>query len=166
MSTETATPAPAPAPTAEGEKVINVEVKGKEKPKRSFTVLTVHHDEKKAEFQGGRYQSFTPSGAARKAASEACKSLAGGSDDPITVEIVIKEVTRNRASKPYAYEATRKLSEKEVNFAGSSGTVKIPFKWSISLKSLKKNDKGQTVAEGEKEEVPADETTVTEDVKA
>lgn len=141
----------------EGGNVITVEVNPKKLGKRSFTVGTVLHEGRETEIKGGKWQSKTPAGAARKAANQACKSLSEGSDEPCKVEITIREVTRNGAQKEYTYEATRKLNEKKVDFAGNEGGVNIGFKYSMQLKSLKKNAAGQTVAI---EDVPSDEATV------
>lgn len=134
--------------------------KSKSQVKRVFTVLKVTHENQEGDFKGGKFQSKTPAGAARKAANQACKAIYGNED--CTIEISIKETTKNGSSKEYPYEATRKLNEKDVQFTGQEGGgVKIPFKYSMTLKSLKKNSKGKVV---EKVPVPADEMTVDEKV--
>jgi hypothetical protein len=140
-----------------GENVITVEVKPKTPVKRSFTVVSVLHEGRETDIKGGKWQSKTPAGAARKAANQACKSLSESADEPCRVEITIREVTRNGAEKEYPYEATRDLNEKKVDFAGNEGGVNIGFKYSMKLKSLKKNAAGQTVAA---EDVGTDEATI------
>ena len=147
------------AGSAPGEKIISVEVKGKVPAKRAFSVVRVLQADKEVpDIPSGCWKAKTPAGAARKAANEACKTLSAGSDKPCTVAIDIKEVTKNSSAKEYSYLATRSLSEKDVKFAGGSGEVRIPFKYSMTLQSLRKNGAGQVVA---KEEVPTtDEATV------
>lgn len=143
-------------PAAPGENIITVELKPKAPVKRSFAVVSVTHAGKESEFKGGKFHSKTPAGAARKAAGQACKAINEGSDEPCTVEIVIREVTKNGTAKEYSYEATRQLGEKKVDFAGNEGGVNINFKYSMTLKSLKKNAAGVTIAT---EDVATDEAT-------
>jgi len=134
--------------------------------KRTFTVLSVTRNDNEQEFKGGKFQSNTPAGAARKAANQACKSLYQKEDDNITIDIVIKEITKNKAgrsnqNKEYAYRATRSLNTKDVGFKGNAGTsVKIPFNFSMDLKSLKKDVAGNVTAE--KTVTEADNETVTD----
>lgn len=143
---------------AADENIITVEVKPKGPEKRSFTVLSVIKDGREGEFKGGKFQSKTPAGAARKAANLACKALnPSDPDEVITVEINIREVTKNGSGKDYSYRATRKPGSKDVDFAGNEGGVKIVFKHEMALKSLKKSATGKVIAE---EEVATDEATV------
>ncbi len=141
----------------DGGNVITVEIQPKTPVKRSFTVVSVLHEGRETDIKGGKWQSKTPAGAARKAANQACKSLSESADEPCKVEITIREVTRNGAEKEYSYEATRDVNEKKVDFAGNEGGVNIGFKYSMKLKSLKKNAAGQTVAA---EDVGTDEATI------
>jgi hypothetical protein len=129
----------------------NVNTKGgkNDASKRSFTVLQVIRDNKEEDFKGGKYNSRTPAGAARKAANTACKSLYG--KEPLcTIDIHIKEITKhqpnvkNHQSKNYGYRAVRTKDTKDVPFAGTSGKVSIPFEFSMSLRSLKKDKSGTT----------------------
>ena len=121
------------------------EAPGKEK-KRVFTVLYVRcqGSGEESEFKGGKYSSKTPAGAARKSANQACKILYNETD--CEIEISIKETTKNGSSKEYTYKASRSLSKKQVEFKGSDGKVPIPFKYSMTLKSLKKSPTGEIVA--------------------
>lgn len=122
--------------------------------KRNFTVVSVVREGKEEDFKGGKYQAKTPAGAARKAANQACKSLY--EKENCTVEITIKETTKNHPSKEYSYQATRTHGTKDVNFKESG--VKIPFEFSMLLKSLKKAKNGEVVATP----VAVEDDTVTE----
>ncbi len=110
----------------------------------------------------GKWVSKTPAGAARKAANQACRAISNGSEDPCTITITIREITRNKPEKEYMYDATRKLSEKNVAFAGANGGVNIDFKFTMLLKSLKKSPTGETVSLEEVPEVPEEEVTAVE----
>ena len=131
-------------------------VKGGNASKRSFSVLKVTRDGNEEDFKGGKFLSMTPAGGARKAASQACKTLYSNEDN-CTIDITMKEVTRNHPSKEYSYRATRTLNNKDVGFKGNAGEVKIFFRYSIALKSLKKDAKGNVV---EEKEVVNDQSTV------
>jgi len=124
--------------------------------KRTFTVSWVTREGNTEPFDGGRYQSKTPAGAARKAANQACKTLYG-KENNCSIEISIKEVTKNSSNKDYTYKATRTLDTKDVPFKGNSGKVNIPFNFSMNLKAVKKDVTGKVVAE---KEVDAETETV------
>jgi len=115
--------------------------------KRTFTLVSLTlQDGSNAEIKdGGKYFSKTPAGAARKSANQHCKSLYG--DENCQVDVCIKELTKNSLQKEYSYRAIRTLNEKDVNFKGKDGVVNIPFKYSMTLKALKKNEAGE-VTEG------------------
>jgi hypothetical protein len=114
--------------------------------KRSFNVLRVTRDGQEEEFKSGRFHSKTPAGAARKAANQACKTLYGDEDN-CSIDITIKETSRNHSGKEYSYRATRTLNTKDVPFKGTSGQVNIPFKYAMKLNSLKKTLTGATVVD-------------------
>jgi|SRR6478609_1922860 len=120
---------------------------GKNAAKRTFTVLSVSREGKEEEFKGGRYQSKTPAGAARKAATQACKILYG-KEPQVAIDIHIKEVTKNHpSSKDYGYHAIRTKDTKDVPFAATAGKISIPFEFSMTLKSLKKEKTPSVEAE-------------------
>jgi hypothetical protein len=122
----------------------------KDSLKRNFTVVRVTSNGEVQDFVGGKFQSKTPAGAARKAANQACKTLFGDADH-CSIDIFIKETTKNHASKEYPYRAVRALADKKVPFAGNTGKeVKIDFKYSMNLKSLKKEQAVESVAVLEK----------------
>jgi hypothetical protein len=124
--------------------------KDKKKPeKRNFTILYVndHKGEKSSFAEGGKYASKTPAGAARKAANHACKFLY--KDENCVIEVGIKETTKNSNGKEYAYRAERTFNQKCVEFKGSNGEIKIPFNYSMVLKSLKKGKEPKLVLASE-----------------
>lgn len=143
-SNNTDTPVDVDVPATESTEEQNVKGgNGKNVAKRTFTVLQVSRDGKEEEFKGGRYQSKTPAGAARKAATQACKMLYG-KEEHCSIDIHIKEVTKNHPTKEYGYRAIRTKDTKDVPFAASTGKVSIPFEFSMNLRSLKK-DKADNV---------------------
>jgi type IV secretory pathway VirB10-like protein len=121
------------------------------KKKRQFTVVSVLLENGEVgDFKGGKFYSLTPSGASRKSANQACKLLFGDKD--CTVDITVQETTKSTdtkkyGNKSYTYRANRTLNQKAVEFKGASGGVNIPFKFSMSLKAIKQNKKGETVLE-------------------
>jgi hypothetical protein len=123
--------------------------------KKVFTVLSIKRDGNEENFKGGKFLNRTPGGAARKAVTQACRVLYG-TETTCTVDITIKDITKNNTSKEYSYRATRTLNKKDVDFKNNSGEkVKIPFKYSTELKSLRKDVAGNVT-----EEVVADTSTV------
>jgi hypothetical protein len=135
----------APAPTkkaaakAEPKESSGDEQAGKDgDKKRSFTVVKVVRDGKETEFKGGRYQSNSPSSAARKSANLACKEYGG---DRQEIDIFMQETTKSSAKKTYSYHAVRtKVDEKDVSFqTGGGAKVSVPFKYAITVKALPKS---------------------------
>ncbi|RKO94842.1 hypothetical protein BDK51DRAFT_34349 [Blyttiomyces helicus] len=121
--------------------------------KRNFTVISITRDDVDQDFKDGKFSSKTPAGAARKAAYKACKTLYKDDDD-CEIKVVIKEVTKGTtSSKLYSYKASRTLATKDVDFKGATSGVKIPFKFAMNLKSLKKDATGNVT-----------ETLVTDDI--
>jgi len=118
---------------------------GKNETKRAFTITHVQRDGGKdaSSVSGGRFMSKTPAGAARKAANQACRTFG---EDECTIQIHIRETSKNSSKKEYKYFATRSLvGEKGVDFKTKVGEkVKVPFKYSMQLKSMK----GAPVEEG------------------
>jgi hypothetical protein len=121
---------------------VNVEEVGGDKEKtavkRVFTVVSITSQDNPLEYEGGKTLSKTPAGAARKAANKACKVLFNEAETCV-INIVIRETTKNSSSKEYSYVATRtKSNDEPVKFNGTAGTVPIMFKYSLDLKSLKR----------------------------
>ena len=153
-------------PTPEADAPTQTAGKKDSAARRTFTILSVTRDGQRETLEGDHYyKSKTPGGAARKGATKACKMLYG--DEPkCTIDIVIKEVTKNSSTqkpKEYPYRATRTLNNKDVPFKGQSGKVDIFFKFHMDLKSLRKDASGKVVAENDVP-VDADAETVNEPV--
>lgn len=133
-------------------KDLEVDEESKKAPKkRTFTLvsLLLRDGSESTIAKGGKHFSKTPAGAARKAATQSCKELYGENDDDCQVDVLIKETTKNSSSKEYFYRATRKLNNEDsespkhkVEFKGKEGAVNIKFRYSMTLKSLKKNKEG------------------------
>ena len=108
------------------------------KAKRIFTVVSVTlQNGELADFKGGKFCGSVPSSSARKSANQICKEIYG--DDDCQISLVLKETTKGASGKEYGYVATRKKNEKAVPFTGKEGTVNIAFKYSMTMKALKKN---------------------------
>lgn len=127
----------------------------KKKVKRIFTVLSVTlEDGSLGEFKGGKFGGSVPSSSARKSSNQICKEIYGDLD--CQIQLTVKEITKGSSGKEYTYVATRKKNEKAVAFTGKDGLVSIPFKYSMTMKAVKKN-----VATGETElETVLDEPSV------
>lgn len=76
---------------------------------RTFTVEAVLQSDKKLKMHGGRYVSETPSGAARKAFSQAYRQLrqAGSPPSRFSLEIHLRETTRESKHKVYKYRVSK-----------------------------------------------------------
>lgn len=126
-----------------------------ESEERSFTVLSVKRDGNEVDFKGGKFTNDAPGSAARKAASQALKTLYGD-EDKVVVDITIKETTKNRPVKEYTYRATRIYNDKNVELKNASGQkINVRFKWNTQLKAIKKGAAGNVT-----EETVADTSTV------
>ena len=114
---------------------------------RSFTVINVtKHGGCNTKFNGGRYISKTPVGAAKKAFSEFCrtKRIRG----VCTLMVVVKETTRGGNHKIFAYKLHRhKLSKPLILQEGKPGEYVIEYTTQAkAAKSIPANCKspGQT----------------------
>jgi hypothetical protein len=76
---------------------------------RSFTVERVEnvHGKKLARFNGGRYLSSTPVGAAKKVVSHVCRSI--DVHGQCTFIVTVRETTRSSLNKSYCYKIKRVL---------------------------------------------------------
>ena len=84
---------------------------------RSFTIESVQKlSGASVPYNGGRYISETPSGAARKAFTKAYHHL--NSTGPLSLKIVIRETTEGSAKKEFKYRVTRKSHTTEVQRNG------------------------------------------------
>ncbi|NBU33709.1 hypothetical protein EB118_05345 [bacterium] len=98
---------------------------------RSFTVESVYRSGTRKSFSGGRYISDTPSGAAKKAFSQAYKSLRDKSGR-VSLEINIRETTRGSLGKTFSYRVTRVYDPVEVYRKGEL----ITYDYTTKIKSL------------------------------
>ena len=124
------------------EKVVVLE-KGKKgkKPERDFEITSVVlNGETIPEFVSMITSADIPSGAGRKTAHKVCKKLFTDKDDNCVVDLYMKEITKNRTSKPYAYRAVRTLlnEPKNVDFKGLNDGKKYFMKKIV-------NEKGEEV---------------------
>lgn len=83
---------------------------------RTFTIEAIYNTKgNKIRFDGGRYMSRTPSGAASKAFSQAYRHLKG--KGKMSLMITMRETTQGSAHKSYNYRVSRiaQESEREIN---------------------------------------------------
>jgi hypothetical protein len=83
---------------------------------RLFTVDAIYKSGKKSRISGGRYISETPSDAAKKAFSQAYRSMRG--KDKTKLEIHMRETTSGSAHKIYKYKVSRKPISKDIERGG------------------------------------------------
>ncbi len=95
--------------------------------KRSFTLLK-DSDEK------GRYMSANPSGAARKAFSQLCRS--DKKTGECTMEIELRETTQDSKKKVYKYRVSRKKLEEPLKI--DRGGKSITVSYETKVKSMRK----------------------------
>lgn len=105
--------------------------------KRSFTVLTVTDSSGKAKRRGksntgGRYQSRTPAGAAKKGFSKSCNNSAIRGQ--CTMRVTVQDTTAGARTygKKYTYNVSRKVVNKKVKY--SDGTVRV-MKYEVKAKA-------------------------------
>lgn len=87
--------------------------------KRSFTIVSAgtRNKVKGAANVGGRYESTTPAGAARKAGSHICRQSAIRGQ--CTLYVTIQETTRGSANKLFTYKVKRVVVNNKINHEGT-----------------------------------------------
>ncbi|NDC95010.1 hypothetical protein EB118_12285 [bacterium] len=95
---------------------------------RSFTVDSVYRGSSKMRFTGGRYISMTPSGAARKAFSQATRNINGR----VSLEIRIRETTQGSLGKSYKYRVSRKYDPISIERNGEI----IEYKYTTTIRAI------------------------------
>ena len=88
--------------------------------KRSFTIVSVN-DRRRSKGdanEGGRFISYTPSGAARKAGSHICRATAIRGQ--CTLKLCIQETTRGSSHKMYFYIVKRVVDTRKVIHDGKA----------------------------------------------
>ena len=98
---------------------------------RSFTVEAIYKAGKKSRISGGRYISETPSGAAKKAFSQAYRHM--NSKGRLTLEVHVRETTQGSAHKTFKYKVAKKNESTEVEINGET----IVFKYQTKTKAIK-----------------------------
>ena len=104
--------------------------------KRSFTLVEIRKSAqtkrgtaKRTSGHGGRYVSSTPSGAARKACSAACRSKAIRGQ--CTMTVTIKETTRGTDGKTFKYQLKRVKRDKPLVVSRGGVDFKIDYETKI-----------------------------------
>jgi hypothetical protein len=98
---------------------------------RSFTVESVYRGGEKLRSEvGGRYNSISPSNAAKKAFSMAIRSI--NPAGRVSLEIHLKETTQGSDKKTYKYKVTKKNNKKTIQV----GDREIVYKYETIVKSL------------------------------
>jgi len=107
---------------------------------RSFTVIDVgKHGACKTKFHGGKYISKTPVSAAKKAFNELCrvKKIRG----VCTLEITVKETTKNSKEKEYTYKLHRKKLKNPIIRKPSGSNSEYVIEYGVEAKSSPKSAK-------------------------
>jgi hypothetical protein len=98
---------------------------------RSFTIEAIYNSNgNKIRYDGGRYISKTPSGAARKAFSQASRHMR--KFGKLSLDIHIRETTQNSHHKTYIYKVRRVRQDIEVERDG----VIIQYKYKTKIRAL------------------------------
>ncbi len=97
---------------------------------RSFTVDAIFRNGKKLSIEGGRYMSTSPSGAARKAFTQAYRQL--NVKGKITLILNIRETTQGSSHKIHKYKVSRVSHPTEATWIDDS----VVFKYTTKIHSV------------------------------
>lgn len=97
---------------------------------RSFTIEAVYKGGSKIRFDGGRYISSTPAGAAKKAFSKACQHI--GLKGQCALEVHVRETTRGSHQKQFSYKLRRVVDPREVERNGQI----VVYRYQTKIKSV------------------------------
>lgn len=97
---------------------------------RSFTVEAIYRNGSRSRLNGGRYLSDTPSSAAKKAFSQAYRHM--NVKGRFSLEIHIKETTRNSSGKIFKYRVSKVAERNEVERNGEI----IVYHYTTKVKAL------------------------------
>jgi hypothetical protein len=98
---------------------------------RSFTIENINRiDGRRINYNGGRFLSDTPSGAAKKAFSKAYHFI--NETGPLSLKIKIRETTQGSVRKTYEYRITRKVEKNTIERNGEM----ITYKFTTKVKSI------------------------------
>lgn len=97
---------------------------------RSFTIDAIYKQGNKTRFSGGRYISSTPSGAARKAFSQAQRHMRH--KGRLTLEIHMRETTQGSNKKMFKYKVSKINDSTEIERNGET----VVYKYSTKIKAI------------------------------
>ncbi len=97
---------------------------------RSFTVDAIYRSGRKTRVSGGRYMSESPSGAAKKAFSQAYRQMR--TKGRLTLEVHVRETTQGSAHKVFKYKVSKVNESTEVELNGET----VVFKYQTKSKSM------------------------------
>ncbi|NBP13187.1 hypothetical protein EBU95_02185 [bacterium] len=98
---------------------------------RSFTVDAIYRSGSKSRISGGRYISSTPSGAARKAFSQAYRRM-NNTGGRFSLEIHIRETTRGTSDKIFKYRVSRVHDPVQVERGG----VIVEYEYQTKVRAI------------------------------
>ena len=97
---------------------------------RSFTIVSIKtNDNTKINYNGGRYITSIPSGAARKMFTQAYRYKNGKVK---SMKITLRETTQNSNKKEYTYRVTKKSEKTIIERDGQE----IIYNYTTKIKSL------------------------------
>jgi hypothetical protein len=98
---------------------------------RSFTIESIQRSNgTKVNYDGGRFLSETPSGAAQKAFTKAYHHLKASG--PMSLKITMRETTQNSLHKEFKYRVTRKSEKTQVERDG----IIVTYNFTTKIKSI------------------------------
>jgi len=97
---------------------------------RSFTIDAIYRQGNKIRYSGGRYISSTPSGAARKAFSQASRHMRN--KGRLTLEVHMRETTQGSSKKIFKYKVSRINESTEIQRNGET----IVYMYSTKVKAM------------------------------
>lgn len=97
---------------------------------RTFTIEAIYRNGRKIRFDGGRYVSDTPSGAARKAFTQAYRHT--GATGRLSLEVHIRETTQGSSHKTYRYNVSRVANSTEAGWINED----VTFKYTTKVRAL------------------------------
>ncbi|NBP00215.1 MAG: hypothetical protein EBU90_08830 [Proteobacteria bacterium] len=97
---------------------------------RTFTIEAIYNSSgNRINYDGGRFISDTPAGAARKAFSHAARTRKTGR---LSLEIHMRETTQGSVHKIYKYQVRRVPNRSEIEHDGTS----IVYKFTTKVRAL------------------------------
>jgi hypothetical protein len=98
---------------------------------RSFTIVSIQRvNGTKVNYDGGRFLSEAPSGAAQKAFTKAYHHV--NASGPMSLKITMRETTQNSLHKEFKYRVSRKAQKTQVERNG----VIVTYNFTTKIKSI------------------------------